>query len=194
MWVDFVWTFFQSLVNSADWVWKRVLGIRTVMHSSYHYWVVVTTTLHYFQGLIVGALLNIPLSDVDSSSGFKKRELLVCLFFSLFFFKKKRKTVNAIPLDAPGQASLPDCRVSYPISWTSFSDFRFIRYRWNWNLEGYSMLVIYIREEVQTNNYRSRIHLRIASSRLFKSLNTNWALLYRLHTVKSFTNTTSTWT
>lgn len=186
MWVDFVWTFFQSLVNSADWVWKRVLGIRTVMHSSYHYWVVVTTTLHYFQGLIVGALLNIPLSDVDSSSGFKKTwAFSLFVFFSFFFY--------AIPLDAPGQASLPDCRVSYPISWTSFSDFRFIRYRWNWNLEGYSMLVIYIRE-VQTNNYRSRIHLRIASSRLFKSLNTNWALLYRLHTVKSFTNTTSTWT
>ena len=193
MWVDFVWTFFQSLVNSADWVWKRVLGIRTVMHSSYHYWVVVTTTLHYFQGLIVGALLNMPLNDVDSSSGLKNVSFQFVSFFLFFFFKKKKERQLAL-YHSPGQVSLPDCRVSYPISWTSFSDFRFIRYRWNWNLEGYSMLVIYIREEVQTNNYRSRIHLRIASSRLFKSLNTNWALLYRLHTVKSFTNTTSTWT
>ena len=45
--------------------------------------------------------------------------------------------------------------------------------------------------KITINNYRSRMHLRMPSSRLFKmTLNTNWAL-YRLHTVQLFPNTPS---
>ena len=86
-----------------------------------HYWIVLVATLHHFQGVVVGALLNMPLGD---------RLGLGNVRFRFLFYKTQ---VNVISLDARGRASLPDCSVSYPISSPSLSDFCLIlRSRWNW--------------------------------------------------------------
>ena len=107
-------------------LYECILGICLAMHNQSLMiigwcWWLPTTLDHFFQGVVVGALLNMPLSDRQG----------------LWIIDFLKSQVNVISSDACGRTSIPDCSVSCPISWTSFplSDFRlkFIFWsRWIW--------------------------------------------------------------
>ena len=72
----------------------------------------------------MGAMINIPLNNKLGLG----RVSIQANFFFLNFISQ------ICTSDAGARASLPDYNVSYPISCTSLSGFRFILcYRWDWN-------------------------------------------------------------
>ena len=124
--IGFFWSTSHEFCRSVSELYECILGIWLAIHNQSLMtigwcWWLPTTLDHFFQGVVVGALLNMPLSDRQG-------------LWIIGFLKSQ---VNVISSDARGRTSIPDCSVSCPISWTSFplSDFRLkfiFRSRWIW--------------------------------------------------------------
>ena len=94
---------FQYLINSADRVRNRVLGICVAMHGQ---WSLLSPGGDYLTPFLGSSCGSIAQYAIERQTGLRKRKLL----------DFHNNQVNVISLDARGRTSFPDCSVSCPIS------------------------------------------------------------------------------
>jgi hypothetical protein len=84
-------------------------------------------SLSDIQGVVVGALINMPMSDRLGLGN-------VSFLESFFFLPQLTMMIDDQSSDARSRVSRPDCCVSFPVSCTPLSGFRFIFCsRWDWS-------------------------------------------------------------